>query len=264
MIVLPADHAISSDDVFRRALRFAVALVDEAPGRMVTFGIPPMYPAECFGYIERGELLAAGPTAAACATITPVPAAYRAKKFHEKPKAALASQYLASGGFYWNAGIFVWKARTILQALAQYQPETYRRLEQIAAALGTTEYEAVLSREFAAIKPISIDYAVMEHAQDVVVVEAPFDWDDLGSWQALARLRGADAEGNTIAGRHLGINTKDTIVRGDDNHLIVTVGLEDYIVVHTPDATLVARRSDEESLRRIVELLRERGWTEFL
>ena len=96
------------------------------------------------------------------------------------------------------------------------------------------------------------------------MVEAPFDWDDLGTWQAVARQSPADAEGNTIAGRHVGINTTNSIIRTDDQHLIATVGVNDLIVVHTPDATLVANRHDEESVRRIVKLLEERGWTEYL
>ena len=260
MLVLPSDQAIAPDEAFQRSLRFAVALVDEAPQRMVTFGIRPTYPAVSFGYIERGEPLAVAGAAAGEQS----PAVFRAKKFREKPQADVARQYVAAGEFYWNAGIFVWKARTILRALEKHQPQMYRRLETIAAAQGTAGYQDVLAQEFAAIRPISIDYAVMEHAADVVVVEATFDWDDLGSWQALARLRGADALGNTISAKHLGVNTKGTIVRGGSEHLIVTVGLEDCIVVHTPDATLVASRRDEESLRRVVELLRERGWTEYL
>ncbi len=104
----------------------------------------------------------------------------------------------------------------------------------------------------------------MEHAKDVAVIEAPFVWDDVGTWQAAARLAKADADGNTIAGRHLGIGTKGSIIRSDDNHLIATVGVSDLIVVHTPDATLVANRHDEESIRRIVKILEERGWTEYL
>jgi mannose-1-phosphate guanylyltransferase len=260
MVVLPSDQAIAPVEAFQHALRFAVALVDEAPRRIVVFGVRPTYPAVSFGYIERGEPLAV----ARAAVGDQPPAVFRAKRFREKPEAAVAQEYVATGEFYWNAGIFVWKASTILRAVAEHQPEMYRRLETIAAALGTPEYDTVLAREFAAIRPISIDYAVMEHAEDVVVVEATFDWDDLGSWHALARLRGADALGNTISARHLGLNTKGTIIRGDSEHLIVTVGLEDCIVVHTPDATLVASRRDEESLRRVVELLRDRGWTDVL
>ena len=115
----------------------------------------------------------------------------------------------------------------------------------------------MLEREFAAIQGISIDYAVMERATDVAVIEAPFEWDDVGSWQAIGRLSASDAAGNTILGRHLGLDTSGTIVRTTDDHLVVTLGLSDCIVVHTPDATLVANKHDEESIRKLVKLIEE-------
>jgi mannose-1-phosphate guanylyltransferase len=122
----------------------------------------------------------------------------------------------------------------------------------------------VFAKEFSLIKGISIDYAVMEHAKNVAVIEAPYDWDDLGSWQSLSRLAGTDRFDNTIVGRHLGINTTGTIVRTDDQHLVVTVGLKNCLVVHTPEATLVANKHDEEAIREIVKMLEARGWTEYL
>src|SRR5205807_2485046 len=145
-----------------------------------------------------------------------------------------------SGSYYWNSGIFVWRASTILDELAARQPKMTAHLKTIVAAAGTSDYEAVLDREFTAIDGVSIDYAVMEHARDVLVIEAPFQWDDVGNWQSLQRLRGSDAEGNTINARHLGLGTQGCIVFGDPDHLIVTLGMKDCIVVHTPDATLVA------------------------
>lgn len=262
MAVLPADHVIRPDEVFRAALRLAVEIVDGAlatpsspAGCIVTFGIRPTYPAETFGYIERGEHLAGGVLS---------PPVYRVQQFREKPKIDVAREYLASGDYYWNSGIFVWKARTILDALAQYQGEMYEHLKRIDDAWETPQRQAVLEREYAAIRGISIDYAVMEHAREILVVEAPFDWDDVGNWQSLARLRGADAEGNTISAKHLGLNTSGCIIRGSDDHLIVTLGLKDCIVVQTPDATLVANKHDEEALRQVVKLLEERGWKEYL
>ena len=171
---------------------------------------------------------------------------------------------MASGEYYWNSGIFVWRASTIVEALGKHQPEMLAHLETIVAAWDSPERDAVFDREFAAIKGISIDYAVMEQATDVAVVEAPFEWDDLGGWQSLARLAGADVLGNTIVGRHLGLDTKGTIVRTDDEHLVVTLGLEDMIVVHTPNATLVASKHDEEKIRQIVKELESRNWTEYL
>jgi mannose-1-phosphate guanylyltransferase len=256
LVVLPADHVISPESEFVRAVRAAVKLVDSKPGRIVTFGIRPSYPAESFGYIERGAPLA---------ELSPgEPKAFQAVRFREKPKAEIARQYLEAGTFYWNSGIFIWKARTILDALAERQPEMFEHLKQITAAVGTPNYSQMLEREFAAIKGISVDYAVMEHARDVVMIEAPFSWDDVGSWQALARLHGTDADGNTVVGCHLGVNTSGTIVRGPADHLIVTLGLKDCLVVHTPDATLVANKHDEEAIREVVKILREKGMKEFL
>lgn len=256
MVVMPADHVIGPDEAFQNAIHFAASLVDSQPGRIVTFGIKPTYPAESFGYIERGEEIERAEAGH--------PPAFQVRQFREKPKADVARQYLASGSFYWNSGIFVWKAATIMQALAAHQPAMYAHLERIAAAYDTPRFEEELEREFEAIQGVSIDFAVMEHADDIVVVEAPYDWDDVGSWQALARLHGADEEGNTILAKHVGVNTRGTIVRGADDHLIVTLGLEDCVVVHTPDATLVANKHDEESIREVVKLLQEKGWREYL
>jgi mannose-1-phosphate guanylyltransferase len=276
MVVMPADHVIGPDESFRETIRSAAELVDRRPERIVTFGIRPSYPAESFGYIERGEPLESGSGSGRLPSETPptkppsetpptkLPPVYHVQQFREKPDAQTAAKYVASGRYYWNSGIFVWKARTILAALAQHQPEMYGRLERIAAAAGTARFDEVLSAEFAAIKGISIDYAVMEHAAEVLVIEAPFDWDDLGSWQSLARLRGADQDGNTVAAKHLGLNTTGTIVRGSGDHLIVTLGLSDCIIVQTPDATLVANKHDEESIRQVVELLEARGWVQYL
>ncbi len=260
MAVMPADHVIAPDESFCDAIRFAAALIEERPGRIVTFGIRPTYPAESFGYIERGAAI----NTSAAQAVPYAPAAYQVRQFREKPSTAKAQEYLAQGSFYWNAGIFLWRAQTVLDALARYQPDLHARLQKIAATVGTPAYEQVLADEFAAMHPISIDYAVMEHAEDVVVVEAPFDWDDVGSWQAVARLCGTDADGNTISAKHLGIKTTGAIVRGDQEHLIVTVGMSDCIIVHTPDATLVANRRDEESIRHVVKLLEQQGWREYL
>jgi len=261
MAVMPSDHVIRPAEAFRAAIRQAAALVADAPGRLVTFGIKPTYPAECFGYIQQGQPLPAAAAAGSDMSAAPV---HQVARFREKPPASVAREYVAAGNYLWNGGIFVWKAATILAALEERQPECLTHLRRIAAAWDTPERESVFAAEFAAIKGISIDYAVLEHARDVVVIEAPFTWDDLGGWAAVARQRGADADGNTVVGRHLGIESTRTIVHAGDDHLVVTMGLEDMLVVHTPDATLVAHRSHEEAVRRVVSELEKRGWTEFL
>ena len=257
LVVLPSDHVIRPEDTFCRALEFAAGMVERRPGSIVTFGIRPSYPAETFGYIERGRALER--------RTSDEPAAFEALRFREKPKVEVAREYLAAGTFYWNAGIFLWKASTIISALAKHAPQIYARLTKIAAAAGKPEFATVLEHEFAAMDRVSIDFAVMEHARDVVVVEAPFQWDDVGCWQALARLAGEDERGNTHLGHQIDVDSWGTIVHNStSDHLVVTLGLRDCLVVHTPDATLVANKHDEEAIRKVVKLLRERGLERWL
>ncbi|MEM9354215.1 MAG: mannose-1-phosphate guanylyltransferase [Planctomycetota bacterium] len=255
MAVMPSDHVIRDDARFRDGLKQAALLVEADPTRIVTFGIRPTYAARSFGYIQRGTGLdTAGDEAPA----------YQVKQFREKPDAATATEYLASGDFYWNSGIFVWKAQTILDALAERQPQMLEHLKKIGEAWGADQQQAVFDAEFAAIDGTSIDYAVMEHAQNVAVIEAHFDWDDLGSWQALPRQLGSDHHDNTVVGKHLSENTTGSIVRTSGDHLVVTLGLKDCLIVHTDNATLVANKHDEEAVRNIVKQLQERGWTDYL
>jgi mannose-1-phosphate guanylyltransferase len=259
MVVMPADHVIRPDGIFREAISYAARLVQEQPGRLITFGIKPTYPAESFGYIERGASLDTQQDASQSVYST-----FQVRRFREKPSAEVAQEYLDAGNFYWNSGIFVWKADAILAELAAHEPEMFAHLETISRALGAADFPQVLDQEFHAIQGKSIDYAVMERAADVAVIEAPFEWDDVGSWQALSRLGDTDQDGNTVIGRHLGLNTSGTIVRATDEHLVVTLGLTDCIVVHTPDATLVANKHDEESIRQVVQRLEEMGWDQYL
>ncbi len=205
MAVLPSDQVIEPVAAFQQALGTAIGLVEQSPARIVTFGVRPTYPAMSFGYIERGQPLASAPAGV-----------YRVDQFREKPPTEVARRYVAAGNFYWNSGIFVWRARTILDALQQHEPVMFGHLQAIAAAYGRPDYASVLDCEFAAIRGVSIDYAVMEHARDVVVVEAPFTWDDVGSWQSIARLQGVDADGNTVQARHVGLSTTGTIIRSND------------------------------------------------
>lgn len=252
MVVMPADHAIQTPDRFRDAVRQATALVEEKPTRLVTFGIRPTYPSESFGYIERGESVAGHPDV------------FAVEMFREKPSAEVAEQYVGSGDYYWNAGIFVWKAAAILESLRTFEPEMYGHLQTIADSQATAKFSQTLETEFSAIEGKSIDYAVMEKHGDVIVIEAPFDWDDVGNWQSLARMRQSDEDGNTVIGKHLGVNSRGCIINSDEDHLIVTVGMEDCIVVHTSDATLVARKHDEEAIRQVVKKLQEKGWRDYL
>jgi len=253
MLVMPADHVISSDAQFQNAVTAGINLLQSDPTRIVTYGIKPTYPAESFGYIQRGEAIKSDVTNAFAVT-----------RFREKPDHATAVEYCESGTFYWNSGIFLWRASLILDLLRTHEPEMAAHIDAIADAVGTESYEAVLANRFAKIVGKSIDYAVMERHKNVVVIEAPFRWDDVGSWQAISRLHDPDEHGNSVRGTHIGIDTKNSIVYGDDHHAIITIDIEDLIVVHTRNATLVAPKRSEERVREAVKILEARGLEEFL
>ncbi len=262
MVVMPSDHVIQNHAAFQAAVSAAAELVSRRPQTLVTFGVPPKYAAESFGYIERGAPI---PAPAGQSNALPT---YQVKCFREKPSREVARQFLDAGGFYWNAGIFVWKAKTILAALAEFEPDMLAHLEAIVKApvhaSASVSPADVLEREFTAIKGASIDFAIMEKYADVAVIEAPFDWDDVGSWLSLTRLHPADENGNTVVGRHVSVRSSGCIVQGDQQRLIATIGLKDCLIVHTPDATLVANKNDEQAVREVVALIREHGWEEYL
>ena len=259
MAVMPADQVIEPAERFQAAIGLAEGLVNEDPRRLITFGIRPTYPSQGFGYIEQGEPPETGIS-------SPLARVNCVARFHEKPDAETAARYITAGNYLWNAGIFIWKAATILEALARYEPAMHDHLQAIAAAAERPDSADVLRREFAAMDKKPIDRAVMERTTEAVVIEAPFDWDDVGSWRALERLRPPDAAGNLLdAARHVAIDTTGTILRSQDpNHVVALVGVKDLIVIVTPDATLVARKDCEESIRKVIEQLESRGWREHL
>lgn len=255
MLCLPADHVIGTVPQFQAAIRAGLAHLEAVPEQLITFGIRPTYPAQSFGYIERGETIPAQPEG--------VPA-FQVKQFREKPDAVTAAAYVAAGDFYWNSGIFLWRADTILKLLGLYEPEMASHLARIREAVGSARFTEVLETEFTAIRGKSIDYAVMERYKKIVVLEAPFSWDDLGSWQALARLQAPDENRNTVQGNHIGIDTKGCIVRTEGEHTVVTIGVDDLVIVHTPKATLVVPKHQEERVREAVKRLEELGLTDLI
>lgn len=252
MFVMPADHVISPVETFQAAAKKAVSVVEADPSRLVLFGITPDFPSTGYGYIEKGE------------TVAGADAVFEVASFREKPELSLAQQYVDSGKFYWNCGIFCWKAATILDQLKQHEPDTYDRLQVVKAAIDSDNYEAVLAEQFPLMNSISIDYAVLERASGVTVLEAPYNWDDVGSWLAVPRLAGQDENGNTIDGAAVNLDTKNCIVRTSDDHLVATLGVEDLIIVHTDDATLVAHRDDSERIKQILEELKANGKDQYL
>lgn len=254
MLVMPADHVIGPVDVFQNAVKQAQDILATHPEQFVLFGIRPTYPSTGFGYIERGQVIDGSNGSA-----------FHVANFREKPDEATARRYMESGTFSWNCGIFVWRAAQILEAIKHHEPEMHDLLMQIREKIGHVDYEAALHANFTKMKGISVDYAVLERARDVCVLNAPFEWDDVGSWQALTRLLGVDDDGNTIDAPHVGIDTKNCTIRDTTGtHLIGTLGVEDLIIVHTPDATLVAKKGDENAVKELITLIRERGYERYL
>ena len=253
MVVMPSDHVIADHESFQEAITAGSQLIDGDPTRIVTFGIRPSYPAESFGYIQRADQIESLDIAA-----------YRVEQFREKPDRETAKSYVDAGTYYWNSGIFLWRASTILDALKKNVPDMHAHLSRIAAAMDTDDFNDILEKEFTAIDGTSIDYAVMENYPNVVTIEAPFPWDDVGSWQALTRLHEPDAQGNTVVGSHLGIETGGTIIHAQPGHTIVTIDVEDLIIVQTDDATLVAPKHAEERVREVVKELEARNRSDLL
>ena len=245
MVVLPSDHIIKPASVFCETIQCAGDVVQESPETLVTIGIKPTFPATSYGYIQQGDAV----KMARCA-------AYHVRQFCEKPEQKTAEAFCQSGKYYWNAGIFIWKAETILDLFDRFEPEIGLRLKEIERSLDT-------GTAFEHMKSISIDCAVMERAENVMVLEAAFDWNDVGTWTALDRLYAdqKDKQGNLAIGSQvLAIDSTGCTVRcPNPEHIVAIVGLENIVVIHTADATLIARKDQEESVRRIADELKERG-----
>ena len=246
LLVLPADHLIPDEAAFQTAARSAAQLAQD--GSLVLFGIRPTAPETGFGYIETGAAIAQGQ-------------AFKVARFVEKPDAARAVEYLQAGRFLWNSGLFCFTARAILEALDTHAPALMTQVRaawaaSAAPAPGTPM--AIDATAFAAVPDLSIDYAVMEHAPNAVVMPASFGWSDIGSWNAVAEQLTADPQGNTALGETLLIDTRNTHVQSEDR-LVATVGVEDLVVVDTPDALLVARKDAGQKVKDVVAQLRLRG-----
>lgn len=248
MAVLPSDHVISPTERFLESLAAAEEVIGKFGG-LVTFGIRPSWPNTGMGYIQRGPLIE---------TVKGFKV-HKLMRFREKPSVDLAQQFIDSGEFYWNSGIFVWKAATILEEIEKYMPEHHRLLSQISQAWGSPEEERVVAEIYPKFPRISIDFGVMELARTVHVIEADYEWDDVGSWTAIPRHHPTDMHGNTVLADFEGVNASDCIVVGEPGHLITAVGVGKLVIVHTPDATLVCHRDAAGDVKKLVEAIQKKG-----
>ena len=254
MAVLPADHVIDEPKKFQQVLGDAFDLAGRGQA-IITIGIKPTEPATGYGYIRVGEPLPSPQGATACKT-----AFYRAEKFVEKPQYDQALEYLNSGRYRWNAGMFVWSFVTLTEGLQNHQPAMYEACQRWFKAAGSpAKLKQILAREYPALKRVSIDYALLEHAGNVVVAEGAFSWDDLGSWTALARHLKADPEGNCADADFLHVDAARNLIfdarTGARRTPIAVVGLRDAILVETDDATLLCHKSQAQQVKELVQKL---------
>ena len=224
----------------------------------MTFGIKPTEASTAYGYLELGEPLGPG---------------RRVDQFKEKPDSATAAQYLEAGPdrYLWNSGMFVWRAATLMDCISRYEAENYEGLAAVGRAWGTAEEVRTLKEIYPKLKKISVDYAVMEPASRdprvrVVAIPMPLQWIDVGSWPAFARTCSRDTSNNALAAvRHLMLESSNTLLASsDDDHLIATIGCENLIVIHTPDATLVCRADNAEQIKQLHALVGKKFGEELL
>ena len=249
MIVLPSDHLIKHNDIFINTFTESCKVAETADN-LVTIGITPNYPETGYGYIKYNNKKEDGN-------------AYKVDKFVEKPSLEVAMEYLESGNYLWNSGMFAWKTSTILGNFKKYMPETYEGLMKIKAAIGTADEKKVLVTEFPNLESQSVDYGIMEKAKNIYILSGNFGWDDVGSWLAVGRIKNVNEDNNVVNGNVVTVNTENCIIEGSEK-LIATVGLRDIIIVDTPDAILISTKENSGEIKQILTKLRETKKEEYL
>ena len=241
MMVLPSDHLIKYNSMFVSALEDACAIAEEN-SNLVTIGITPDYPETGYGYIKFNSKIF-------------IDDAFAVEHFVEKPNKKKAEEYIKTGNYLWNSGMFVWKTSSILKNIEQHLKDIYNGLQKIQKSIGSSFEKDVLKEEFIKFQSQSIDYGVMEKAKNIYTIPSTFGWDDVGSWLAVDRINTSNEYGNIIQGNILTINTKNCIIEGTEK-LIAIIGLEDTIVVDSDNALLVCKKEDISNVKKVVESLK--------
>lgn len=244
VLVLPSDHLIKYNEIYIDTLKEAIEVAKE-DDNLITIGITPSYPETGYGYInfgrDEGDIKKNN--------------VYRVKRFVEKPDLDTAKDYLSSGRYLWNSGMFVWKASSILLNMRELLPQMYKGLEEIYNSIGTENESVVLEEEFNNFQSVSIDYGIMERANNIYTIPGSFGWDDVGSWLALERINKTNDDGNVIKGNVITINSKNCIIQAQDK-LIAIIGMKDFIVVDTDDALLIANKDSTQEVKKVIENLK--------
>jgi mannose-1-phosphate guanylyltransferase/mannose-6-phosphate isomerase len=253
MLVVPADHIVTGQRAFDAAVSLAAALAEQ--DYLVTFGIQPIRPETGYGYIKPNRKVVLKKEG----RLTGHPVS----RFVEKPNAMKAAQYLKAGDYYWNSGMFVWRAATILAEIRSHQPALFRGIEAMGRLITAGAAKQVLDDAYRALKPVSIDTGVMEQSKKAAIVPVAFQWSDVGSWGSLDEVAPKDKAGNVVIGRVVDIGSRRSILYGD-RRLVATIGLTDMVVVDTPDATLVCPKSRAQDVKQLVEMLKKQNAPEHL
>ncbi len=252
MAVLTADHYIRDVDKFCRVLSAAAQVARE--GHIVTLGIEPSFPATGFGYVHRSE------------RVDEVGGfdVYVVDSFVEKPDPDRAAKFLSTGLYSWNSGMFIWRVGQVMAEFARQMPDFYAQLQAIEMALGTPRQDEVLAEVWPQVRKETIDYGIMEGAEDVVVIPVDIGWTDVGDWAAIYELHRPDEMGNVVVGAdHIGVDTSSSFIQGRKK-LIATIGLEDVIIIDTEDAILICARDRAQDVKLIVEQLQKDDKVEYL
>lgn len=244
MCVLPADHFIAKEEEYRRVVKEAIEIANETNG-LVTIGIKPTYPATGYGYIACGEAYG-------------ISSAYKVEGFKEKPSSEVATEYLQSGDYLWNSGVFVWKISAVLSAFEKYLPHMYNAMMNMYEDIGTKYEEARIEEIYPLLESISVDYGIMEKAENVYVLPGDYGWNDVGSLDALDLIYPKDVNGNCIKGDAVVIDSSNCIV-SSSGKLIAVAGVDDLMVIDTEDALLVCPKSYAQNVKNIVDKLQNEG-----
>lgn len=245
--VLTADHVINKDEVFRQTLAKSLDYATRHPVLM-TIGIPPQYPSTGFGYIETGAAIdESGPITFR-----------KAIRFVEKPDAVTAERYVQSGSYFWNSGMFIWSVEAITVAFRTYRPQLAAMVDRLCGHTADENFADRLEHEYSTLEKISIDYAIMEKAHNILMAECAFEWDDVGSWTSLANHFPADEQGNITIGTVAALDSSGSIIVSK-NHVTALLGVDHLVVVQAPGVTLICDRAKAQDLKRLIGLLREKG-----
>lgn len=251
MLITPADHYIKDVPTLTQVFNTAIDVAEKS-NKLVTIGIKPTFPSTGFGYIKY-QSDDVGPAKAVL-------------EFREKPSFETAQEYVSSGEYTWNSGMFIWKASVILAKFEQYIPDIYADLEKIGEAMGTDRERQVIEEVYPKIRKISIDYAVMEPSAangEVLTVPGDFGWNDVGSWDMMTVLHESDENGNVLLGNTLAVNTTNSICYSSGK-LVSVVGMDNVVIVETPDAIMVCPKDQAQEVKQIVEKLSEQSKKEYL